>query len=86
MDWSAAKRAGEQNWTQRRAEAILIASGLATTLSDARRKITLDKGVRINDKQIDDPGQWFSITDVDPKTGAFKVQFGKKKIVLVKPV
>jgi tyrosyl-tRNA synthetase len=86
MDWSAAKRAGEQHWEQRRAEAILIASGLAKTLSDARRKITLDKGVRINDKQIDDPGQWFNITDVDPESGAFKVQFGKKKIVLVKPI
>jgi tyrosyl-tRNA synthetase len=86
MDWSAGEVTGEHGWTQRRAEAIVKASGLATSLSDARRKITLDKGVRINDRQIDDPSQWFAKTDVDPQTGAFKVQYGKKKIVLVKPV
>ena len=85
-DWSAGEISGEHNWRQRTAAAILKASGLATSLSDARRKIEKDKGLRINDKAVELHDQWFEKTDVDPKTGAFKVQFGKKKIVLVKPV
>ena len=85
-DWSAGEVSGEQNWKQRSAAAILKASGLATSLSDARRKIEKDKGVSINDKPIEHHDQWFEKTDVDPKTGTFKVQFGKKKIVLVKPI
>ncbi len=85
MDWSAGEMTGEHNWTQRRADAILKASTLATTLSDARRKIA-EKAVRINDKLIERHDEWFSKTDVDPQTGAFKVQYGKKKIILVKPV
>ena len=85
MDWSAGEVTGEQNWAQRRAEAILKASGIATSLSDARRKIS-EKAVRINDRLVEDPAQWFNKTDVDPKVGAFKVQYGRKKIILVKPI
>jgi tyrosyl-tRNA synthetase len=85
MDWSAGEVTGEQNWTQRRAEAILKASTIATSLSDARRKIA-EKAVRINGELIEDPTKWFEKADVDQETGAFKVQYGKKKIVLVKPI
>jgi tyrosyl-tRNA synthetase len=85
MDWSAGEVTGEHNWTDRRAEAIVKASTLATSLSDARRKIA-EKAIRINDKLVERHDEWFKKTDVDPKTGAFKVQYGKKKVVLVKPV
>ncbi len=85
IDWSAGEETGEHNWTQRTAAAILKASGLATSLSDARRKID-EKAVRINDKLVERHDQWFQKTDIDPKTGAFKVQYGKKKIVLLKPI
>ena len=85
MDWPAGEVTGEHDWSQRRAEAILKASQLAGSLSDARRKIA-EGAVRINDQLIGDPQLWFRKTDVDPQTGAFKVQYGKKKIVLVKPV
>jgi tyrosyl-tRNA synthetase len=85
IDWSAGEETGEHNWTQRTAAAILKASRLATSLSDARRKID-EKAVRINDKLVERHDQWFQKTDVDPQTGAFKVQYGKKKIILVKPI
>jgi tyrosyl-tRNA synthetase len=85
IDWSAGEESGEHNWTQRTAAAILKASGLATSLSDARRKID-EKAVRINDKLVERHDQCFQKTDIDPQTGAFKVQYGKKKIILLKPV
>jgi len=85
MDWSAGEVSGEQGWSERRAEALLKASKLATSLSDARRKIA-EGAVKINNETITDPQRWFRKTDADPQTGAFKVQYGKKKIVLVKPI
>jgi tyrosyl-tRNA synthetase len=85
IDWSAGEETGEHNWTQRTAAEILKASGLATSLSDARRKID-EKAVRINDKLVEQHDQWFQKTDIDPQTGAFKVQYGKKKIVLLRPI
>lgn len=85
MDWSSGEISGEQKWEERTAEAIFKASNLASSLSDARRKIA-EGAVRINDLQIADPKQFFRKLDVLPETGAFKVQYGKKKIVLVKPV
>jgi tyrosyl-tRNA synthetase len=85
MDWSAGDLSGEKNWTHRTAAAILKEAGLATSLSDARRKIA-EKAVRINDTVIESHDQPFKITDIDPNTGAFKVQYGRKKIVLVKPI
>jgi tyrosyl-tRNA synthetase len=84
LDWSADEKSGEHDWTFRSAEAILKASELATSLSDARRKIEAG-AVRINDRLINDPKEQFRATDIDPEVGAFKVQYGKKKIVLVKP-
>ncbi len=85
MEWSAGEVTGEQGWKMRRAEAILKASGLATSLSDARRKVA-EGAVKINDELIKDPQKWFRIDETDSETGAFKVQYGKKKIVLVKPI
>jgi len=83
MEWSKDDSGVERGWTERRAEALIKASGLATSLSDAKRKIA--EGVKINDKPITDPAQLFTLKDVDAKTGAFKVQHGRKKVVLVRP-
>jgi len=85
MVWSAAEDSSEHGWKERSAEAILKASGLASSLGDARRKIAED-AVKINDEPISDSKQLFSKEDVDQETGTFKVQYGKKKIVLLKPI
>jgi len=85
MDWSSADVTGERDWERRTAEAILKASGLATSLNDARRKIS-EGAVRINDEPISDAKRYFTRANIDSSTGALKVQYGKKKIVLVKPV
>jgi tyrosyl-tRNA synthetase len=69
----------------RSAGMILAASGLFASNSEARRKIA-EGAVYIADRKITDPKQYIPWTALDPETGAFKVQFGKKKIVLVKPV
>ncbi|HEX4301661.1 MAG TPA: tyrosine--tRNA ligase [Rhizomicrobium sp.] len=79
IEWS-----GGQGWTQRSADALLKEAGLATSLSDARRKIS-EGAVKINDQLISDHTKKFEAHDIDAKTGALKVQYGKKKIVLVKP-
>lgn len=81
MDWG-----GGKGFTKRTAEAILAASGLVPSVTDARRKITKEI-VYINDRRIDDPKAEFALDHVDAQTGAFKVQHGnnKKRIVLVKP-
>jgi tyrosyl-tRNA synthetase len=79
FDW-----AGVENWTQRSNEAILKASGLASSLSDAKRKIA-EGAVRINGQLVSDPKLGRQKSEVDPSTGAFRVQYGKKKIILVKP-
>lgn len=84
-DWSKGEVSGERGWEWRTAAAMLKASGLATSLSDARRKID-EKAVRINDALIERHDQWFKKDGVDPQSGAFKVQYGKKRIVLVKPI
>jgi tyrosyl-tRNA synthetase len=64
---------------------LVVASGLVTSNSEARRKIS-EGAVRINDRVIHDPSEITYYTSVDPETGAFKVQVGKKRTVLVKPV
>jgi tyrosyl-tRNA synthetase len=76
---------GGQNWTERSADAILKESGLATSLSDARRKIA-EGAVKINGDLIDSHAQKFDRSMIDRDLDAFKVQYGKKKIVLVKPI
>jgi tyrosyl-tRNA synthetase len=85
MVWSAAEDNSEHGWKQRSAEAILKASGLASSLGDARRKIA-EGAVKINDNPISDSKLLFNRGDVDRDTGKFKVQYGKKKIVLLKPI
>ena len=80
MDWTDGGR-----FEKRSAEAIMKASGLASSLSDAKRKIA-KSAVKINNQPVNDPSALYSISDVDPQTSVFKVQYGKKKIILVKPV
>ncbi len=82
MDW-----AGDKGWLERSNAAILQASGLASSLSDARRKIAAGDSVRINGQLLakDNADAMRGKNEVDPNTGAFVVQFGKKKIILVKP-
>jgi tyrosyl-tRNA synthetase len=81
MDWSDGGRFEQK----RSAEAIMKASGLASSLSDAKRKIA-ESAVKINNQPVSDPSALYTVSDVDPQTSAFKVQYGKKKVVLVKPV
>ena len=64
--------------------ALVVAAGFATSNGDARRKIE-GNGVRINDERVSDPAAVWNWDQLDPDLGVFKVQFGKK-IVLVKPV
>jgi tyrosyl-tRNA synthetase len=64
--------------------AILAASGFATSLTDARKKISGGAQVRINDRLETDPERFIPLTDTDPVLGGFKVQFGKKSFAVVK--
>jgi tyrosyl-tRNA synthetase len=71
-------------FTQRRAEGLVLAAGLATSLREARDLIN-GGGIQIND-QKPTVGQCYDIDNVLADLGAFKVQKGKKKIVLLRPV
>ncbi|MDE2474958.1 MAG: tyrosine--tRNA ligase, partial [Alphaproteobacteria bacterium] len=74
-----------EDWKRGRSNtAIVFASQLVSSNSEARRKIA-EGAIRINDRIVRDPSEIVKWTDVDPKLGAFKVQLGKRKIVLVKP-
>ncbi len=84
-DWAKGDVSVGGPFDERSAAAILKGSRIATSLSDARRKID-EKAVKINDVPVEKHDIYFKKTGVDPHTGAFKVQYGKKKIVLVKPV
>jgi tyrosyl-tRNA synthetase len=64
---------------------IAMASGLFSSLSDVRRNIS-GGAIRINGSLVTDGNAIRQYTEVDAATGAFSVTFGKKKIVLVKPV
>jgi tyrosyl-tRNA synthetase len=68
----------------RSATAIVAASGLVRSNTEARQKIA-EGAVKINDEVVHDPHRTFQWEQIDPKLGAFKVQLGKRKIVLVKP-
>ena len=59
FDWSADDNGVDQGWTERRADAILKAAGLASSLGDARRKIAENGAVKINDEVISDSSRWF---------------------------
>jgi tyrosyl-tRNA synthetase len=85
-DWSADDAGVDQGWTERRADAILKAAGLASSLGDARRKIAENGAVKINDQVVSDPAQTYLASAASTDTGALKVQYGKKKIVLLKPI
>ena len=69
----------------RSAGVIAFASGLFVSKSDLRRKIA-EGAVRIDDQVVTNPDAYFRYDTMDTATSAFKVQFGKKKVVLVRPV
>jgi tyrosyl-tRNA synthetase len=80
-------RSGRPEWGQGRSPAaILVASKLVPSMSEARRKIS-EGAVRINDEVIKPDTAVILWSQLDPEHGAFKVQLGKNrsKIVLVKP-
>jgi tyrosyl-tRNA synthetase len=64
--------------------AFVVAAKLASSMSEARRKIA-EKAVRINDK-VEAEDRFVHWHEVDQSVGAFKVQVGKKKIALVRHV
>ncbi len=68
----------------RTAESLVKDAGFATSMGDARRLIQ-GGGASINDAKPA-VGQTYARGDVLPDLGAFKVQKGKKSIVLLKPV
>jgi tyrosyl-tRNA synthetase len=72
-----------EDWTERTATAIFAASEIVGSQTAARKRIASD-GIRINDQVVRDPGKKYSLHDVDPSSGAYKVHSGKK-IVLVRP-
>jgi tyrosyl-tRNA synthetase len=63
--------------------ALVHAAGFARSLGEARRHIA-GGAVRINDEKIE-ADRTHLYTEVLPEHGAFKVQFGKTKIALVRP-
>ncbi len=75
--------AGERDEQQRTAEALLKESGLVKSVGEAKRLLQ-QNGAQINGEKPE-VGQLYSITDVMPDLGAFKIQKGKKQIVLLKP-
>ncbi|TPL01257.1 MULTISPECIES: tyrosine--tRNA ligase [unclassified Mesorhizobium] len=67
----------------RSAKVIAFASGLFSSKSEVRRKMN-EGGVRINNERVSDPDKLFFYRDMDKTIDAFKVQLGKK-VVLVRP-
>jgi len=65
--------------------ALAVSTGLFSSNSEVRRKIA-EGAVRINDTKVTDPNEVRNWSDVHPDLGVFKVQFGKTKIVLVRPI
>jgi len=84
-NWSTGDVSSGKSFDLRTAAALLKASGLASSLSDARRKID-EKAVRINDVLVEQHTKLFDTNDINSDTGTIKVQYGKKKIVLIKPI
>jgi tyrosyl-tRNA synthetase len=77
-------RGPDEQWQFGRSNtAIIVAAEIAKSNSDARNKIK--EGIKINGNAVIDPNEIVPWSEVDPKTGAFTVQHGKKKVVLVKP-
>ncbi len=65
--------------------ALLLAGQLVKSKGEAKRKIA-EGAVRVNDVKITNLTTMHNYDDVLPDVDAFKVQIGKKRIVLVKPV
>jgi tyrosyl-tRNA synthetase len=84
-DWERGDVSSGDRFPERTAAALVKGSKLATSLSDARRKID-EKAIRINDQLIEKHDKYYTRDQIDPQTGAFKIQYGKKKIVLLKPI
>jgi len=79
-------KGNDQQWQYgRTTAAIAVASKLVSSTSEARRKIT-EGALRINDNIVTDPNEIIYWENLYQETGAFKVQLGKKKVVLVRPV
>ncbi|MGH6923564.1 MAG: tyrosine--tRNA ligase [Propylenella sp.] len=76
--------AGDEWQYGRSNTAILVASGLVRSNTEARQKIA-EGAVRINDQIVRDPRAIVPWDHVDKELGAYKVQLGKRKIVLVRP-
>jgi len=78
-------RGKNEQWLYGRSTtAIVVASGLVRSNTEARQKIS-EGAVRINDEVVRDPHAIMPWESVDKSHGAFKVQLGKRKIVLVRP-
>jgi tyrosyl-tRNA synthetase len=75
----------KDEWEQARSTRALVkAAGFARSLGEAGRHMA-GNAIRINDELIVED-RMHSYDELLPDHGAFKVQFGKKKIVLVRPV
>ena len=83
--WETGDVSTGERFPERTAAALVKGSRLAASLSDARRKIE-EKAIRINDQLVEKHDKYYRKGDINPKIGAFKIQYGKKKIVLLKPV
>ncbi|MBV9994224.1 MAG: tyrosine--tRNA ligase [Caulobacteraceae bacterium] len=64
---------------------LVVLAGLAPSNSEARRKIA-EGAVRVNDSKVSDPREVTPWSAAHAELGVLKVQLGKKKIVLVKPI
>ncbi|PRD42046.1 tyrosine--tRNA ligase [Phyllobacterium phragmitis] len=73
------------DWEKRSAQVIAFATGLFSSKSEMRRKFA-EGAIRINGEIIKDPDTKLPYSEIESETGAFRVQFGKKRIVLVRPV
>lgn len=75
----------KEEWEQARSTRALVkAAGFARSLGEADRHIA-GNAIRINDELITE-SRMHGYDELLTDYGAFKVQFGKKKIVLVRPV
>ncbi len=75
----------KDEWEQARSTRALVkAAGFARSLGEAGRHMA-GNAIRINDELVVED-RMHSYDELLPDHGAFKVQFGKKKIVLVRPV
>ncbi len=75
----------KEEWEQARSTRALVkAAGFARSLGEAGRHMA-GNAVRINDELITED-RMHNYDELLPEFEAFKVQFGKKKIVLVRPI